>query len=244
MATSDSNSLSKVNTMILSKEATEKDRQMKMKLFMSIDNSDSSPSETIWVSNGFFGDQRSDLTVSEENFPENTLLYANQGMITNLKAGEHAIYLDYVVLAQIVSASVCPPNIDNYEFGENEMLLLVPLYNTKNGYFKGLKKWLGYIIIRGNPDEQFYSYGFDEEKSKVLCTSMKQPVPNIFQGTALKKHVPFLIDAKGSESSSKMFFFLSSTTNKKKKLIDRLTMLICIQLIVCTMILKITHLRI
>ena len=83
VATSDSNSLSKVNTMILSKEATEKDRQMKMKLFMSIDNSDSSPSEKIWVNNGFFGDQRSDLTVSKEKFPENTLLYANQGVITN-----------------------------------------------------------------------------------------------------------------------------------------------------------------
>ena len=76
-ATSDSNSLSKVNTMILSKEATKKDRQMKMKLFMSIDNSDSSLSGKIWVSNGFFGDQRSNLTVSKENFPENTLLYSN-----------------------------------------------------------------------------------------------------------------------------------------------------------------------
>ena len=106
---------------------------------MSIDNSESSPSEKIWVSNGFFEDQRSDLTVSKENFPENTLLYTNQGVITNLKSGERAIYLDYVVLAQILPASVCPPNTDKYEFGENEMLLLVPLYNTKNGYFKGLK---------------------------------------------------------------------------------------------------------
>ena len=139
--------------MILSKEATEKDRQMKMKLFMSIDNSDSSPSEKIWVNNGFFGDQRSDLTVSKEKFPENTHLYVNQGVITNLKAGEHAVYLDYVVLAQILPVSVCPPNIDNYESGENEVLLLVLLYNTENGYFKGLKKWLGYITIHGDPDE-------------------------------------------------------------------------------------------
>ena len=67
-ATSNSNSLSKVNTMYLSKEATEKDRQMKMQMFMSTDNSDSSPSEMIWVNNSFFGDQRSDLTVSKEKF--------------------------------------------------------------------------------------------------------------------------------------------------------------------------------
>ena len=138
-------------------------------------------------------------------------------MITNLKAGERAIYLDYVALAQILPASVCPSNIDSYEFQENEVLLLVPLYNTENGYFKGLKKWLGYITIRGDPDEQFYSYGFDEEKPKVLCASMKQPLPNIFQGTAFKKHIPFLIDAKGPESSSKMFFFLPYTTDRKEK---------------------------
>ena len=124
-ATSNSSSLSKVNTMYLSKEATEKDRQMKMQ--MTIDNNDSSASEKIWLTNSFFGDQRSDLTVSKENFPENTLLYLNQGVITNLKAGDRPVYLDYVILAQILPASICPPIIDNYEFGENEVLLLVPL---------------------------------------------------------------------------------------------------------------------
>ena len=80
------------------------------------------------------------MRVSKESFTENTFLYTNQGVITNLKAREQAIYLDYVVLAQILPASVPPPNIDDYEFKENEVLLLVPLYNTENGYFKGLKK--------------------------------------------------------------------------------------------------------
>ena len=111
MTTSNSNSLSKVNTMYLSKEATEKDRQMKIQMLMIIENSDSSASERIWLTNGFFGDQRSDLTVSKEKFPENTLIYSNQGVMTNLKAGDGAIYLDYVVIAQILPASVCPPNI-------------------------------------------------------------------------------------------------------------------------------------
>ena len=48
--------------MYLSKEATEKDRQMKMQMLMTIENSDSSASECIWLTNGFFGDQRSDVT--------------------------------------------------------------------------------------------------------------------------------------------------------------------------------------
>ena len=54
MANSTSNSLSRVNTMYLSKKATEKDRQLKMQMFMSIDKSDSSASEQIWQNNGFF----------------------------------------------------------------------------------------------------------------------------------------------------------------------------------------------
>ena len=155
--------------MYLSKEATEKDRQMKMQMLMTIENSDSSASECIWLTNGFFGDQRSDLTVSKENFLENMLIYSNQGVIRNLEAGDCAVYLDYVVIAQILAASICPPNIENYKFAENEVLFLLPLYNTENGYFKGLKKWLGYITIRGDPDEQFYSYGFVKRSLKFFA---------------------------------------------------------------------------
>ena len=135
------NSVSKTNKLYLSKEATEKDRQMKMQMLMAIDNKKQSlASESIWVSNGFFGDQRSDLTVSKENFPENALIYPNQGVITNLKAGDCTIYLDYVVNAQILPASTCPPDISSgYEFKENKVLMLVPLYNTENGHFRGLR---------------------------------------------------------------------------------------------------------
>ena len=74
---------------------------------MTIDNNkESSKTETIWISNGFFGNQRSDLRLSRENFPENTLIYPNQGLIAYLKAGDRAIYLDCVAIAQILPASV------------------------------------------------------------------------------------------------------------------------------------------
>ena len=95
------------------------------------------------------------LLFQKKKFPEITLLYSNQGVITNLKAEDRATYLDYIILAQILPASLCPPNIDNYEFAENELLLLVPLYYTKNRCFRGLKKWLGFITICGDPDEQY-----------------------------------------------------------------------------------------
>ena len=37
-------------------------------------------------------------------------------------------------------------------------------------------------------------YGYDEERSKVLYSSFKHPLPTIFQGTAFKKHTKMLIE--------------------------------------------------
>ena len=39
------------------------------------------------------------------NFLENTLVYCNQGTIWTLKAGDYAVYLDYVILGQIIPAN-------------------------------------------------------------------------------------------------------------------------------------------
>ena len=64
-------------------------------------------------------------------------------------------------------------------------------------------------MIQGDPDEVFYSYGYDHERSKVLYSSFKQPLPNIFQGTAFKKHVPQLIEEKKNSRSIKTFLFLT-----------------------------------
>ena len=49
----------------------------------------------------FFKDQRTDLTIVKANFPENTLVYVNQGSISPVK-NSYAIYLDFVIMAQIV----------------------------------------------------------------------------------------------------------------------------------------------
>ena len=77
--------------------------------------------------------------------------------------GDYTTYLDYVVLRQLILANNCP-DLDNYRLNENEVILYVSLYNTENGYFKGEKKWLAYIMVRGDPDETVFSYSFDEEK--------------------------------------------------------------------------------
>ena len=97
---------------------------------------------------------------------------------------------------------------------ENEVILYIGLYNTENGYFRGVKKWLAYIMVRGDSDETFFSHGFDEERSKVLYSSFKHPLPNIFQGTAFKKHAKMLIEERSAED----LFFWPSTTDRKEKI--------------------------
>ena len=47
-------------------------------------------------------------------------------------------------------------------------MLYVPLYNTENGYFRGVKKWLAYIMVREDLDKMFFNYGYDEERSKIM----------------------------------------------------------------------------
>ena len=95
--------------MYLSKEGTNKDQCLKMQLMLSLDKENSAiSSEKIWCSNGFFVDQKGDLTIKKANFPENSLVYCNQGTISTLKVGDYGIYLDYVILRQLILASNCP----------------------------------------------------------------------------------------------------------------------------------------
>ena len=150
-------------------------KKKKSQMLVSLGETKDSNTEKIWEESGFFKEQRIDLTIPKANFPENTLCYVNQGSVSQVKDGE-AIYLEYVILGQIMSVANPDPSIDfdNYQFKENECLLYVPLYNKETGLFRGLGKRLGYITLRGDKNETFFSYGYDSEKSKILYCSMKQ----------------------------------------------------------------------
>ena len=128
------------------------------------------------------------------NVPENSLIYVNNGIISTVKGGDYAIYLDYIVLGQLIPAKNLPEDFENYECEQVEVKLFDPNYNVKTGVFLGVQNWLAYIMVRGDEHETFLSYGFEEEKSKILCLTFKQPLPNIFQGTSFKKHNPILLN--------------------------------------------------
>ena len=90
--------------MFLSSESQNQNKKLKSQMMVSLGESRDSNTEKIWEEPGFFKNQRVDLTIPKANFPENTLVYINQGSVSQMKDGE-AIYLEYVVLAQIPRSS-------------------------------------------------------------------------------------------------------------------------------------------
>ena len=54
--------------------------------------------------------------------------------------------------------------------------------------------------------------------SKILYCTQKQPLPNIFECTAFKKHIQYLLNQNQKKDFSKMFMYLPSTLDHKEEL--------------------------
>ena len=134
------NQTKKASTLYLSKEANSKDLQLKSQMVLSLTDDESKGSEKIWKEFGFFKDQRVELTISKANFPENTLVYINQGSLSVVKGGEKAIYLDFVILGQIMPIANPDPklDLDNYVCKDTKVIIYSPVYNKSTGIYGGL----------------------------------------------------------------------------------------------------------
>ena len=116
------------------------------------------------------------------------------------------------------AANVNPEtDLDTYVFKENEVLMYCPVYNKSTGIYGSLTKKFGYITLRGDTKETFYSYGYNKEKSSMFYCHTKTPLPNIFNCIAFKKHLPFLLDENQKKAKfSNMFLYLPSTLDRKE----------------------------
>ena len=205
--------------MYLSQEVTSKDQQLKTQMAVSFQDDETKNSEKVWQESGFFDDHRSDLTIPKANSPDNTLVYVNQGSVSLVKGGGQAIYLEFVVIGQLMPVANPDPsiNLETHVFQDNEALLYVPVYNKATGLYGSLTKKLAHITLRLDDSERFYSYGCLKEKSTLLYCTMKHPLPNIFQSTAFKKHHGFILDENQKKAKfSKMFLYLPSTFDRKE----------------------------
>ena len=62
---------------LLSKESTNKDQQLKTQMLVSFQDDGSKGTEKVWQESSFFDEQRGELTISKANFLENTFVYVN-----------------------------------------------------------------------------------------------------------------------------------------------------------------------
>ena len=100
-------------------------------MVLSLTDDEWKGSEKLWQEFVFFKDQRIELTVFMANFPENCLVYINQGSLSVAKGGEKAMYLDFIILGQIMPIANPDPkfDIDNYVCKDNEVIIYCPVYN-------------------------------------------------------------------------------------------------------------------
>ena len=203
--------------LLLSKEITDKDKSMKTQLMLKSEPQNKLSGEQIWKKNGFFKDVRAQLSLEKVNIPENCLIYINQGFLSTVKNGEIAMYLDNFIIGQLIIAANQPKDIEGYVCEPNEVKLLSPVYELESGQFKGIRKQMAFIVLRGDSDETFLSYGFDKTRSKTLFSYSKQQIPNAFVSVAFKKHFEQIMSGNRDESST-LFYFLPSLSDRKEEI--------------------------
>ena len=175
--------------------------------------------EAVWKKQEFFFEERADFSFEKRNFPESTLCSVNQGYISPVKGGELAIYTHVFLLEQLNIAANRPADIETYESKKNETKLIRSMYDQTTGDFLGLWKELAYIVLHGDVMECFFSYGYNEKKSKVLYSAAKDRISNAVIATTFKKHFyEFLNERRHNKESSTLFYFLPLITNQKVKI--------------------------
>ena len=121
-----------------------------------------------------------------------------------------------VILAQILPYAN-NPDLDTYKLKDDEVLLMCPVYDKDTSTFKGIETRVALIVVRGDENECFLSYGYDPDKSKQLYSSFKKEIPNVFTSTTFKKFNDFLTSTDKGEYST-LFYFLPSITDRKEKI--------------------------
>ena len=95
---------------------------------------------------------------------------------------------DHVLSDQIIEAINPPENISNYVCKKREVKIYRPCYDIATGQFLGIYETIGYLIVKGDDDEHFLSYGYCVEFSKILYSYRKRRIPNSFAGTPFNRH--------------------------------------------------------
>ena len=201
--------------MLLTKEVNENDRQLKSQLLLATSEAEKKATECIWKENSFFGNISSDFNIYKKDFLEKALCYVNQAYLST-KDGEIIIYCQYVILGQVIPLRNPPEELDEYISSEDHLVkMYVPLYDNNDRRFLGVKETADYVMLRGDSNETFWTYGFSEEKPSLLYYYSKQPMPNVFKGTAFNAYSNEMLSERDRNDFSKIFYLPSITDRKE-----------------------------
>ena len=151
------------------------------------------------------------------NFPENALFYLNQSYLT-VKKNKKIYYCDFFIVGQIVEASNPPEDMSTYVLKESEVKMVRPKYNPETGEFLGLYETVGFMVVRGSPEEVFFNYGYHKEKSRVLHAHYRRRIPNSFSGTVFNRHRVMIESGEADAEFSNIYFFLPFITDRNEEI--------------------------
>ena len=100
--------------------------------------------------------------LEKKNIPENSLFHVNRSYLSTVKNSD--MYHDNFILGQLTVATNQRADIENYSRKANEVKLHTYIYDLTTGEFQELKTELAFIVLRGDTNELFFSYGFDPDK--------------------------------------------------------------------------------
>ena len=127
-----------------------------------------------------------------------------------------AMYNHTFILGQVIVAANQPDNIVNYVCKQNELKLNTCIYDLATDEFQGLKSELAFIVLLGESNEFFVSYGFDSDKATVLYSTSEQKIPDVFVSTTFKKHYSEIVNEARERNVSTLFYYLPSIIDRKE----------------------------
>lgn len=110
-----------------------------------------------------------------------------------------------------------PPDIKTYQCKPDQCKLFKTLFDLQAGELKGLETTLAFIMIRGDENEVFFSYGYDKNNNDALCCTAKNRILNVFVGTAFERHTAEITNMSRRAPFLKLFFYLPLTIDLIEK---------------------------
>ena len=94
--------------------------------------------------------------------------------------------------------------------------MIRPKYNAETREFLGSYETVGFMVVRGSPDEVFLNYGYDKGKPKVLYSHCRRRIPNTFSGSIFNRYRAIIETGQIDWEFSNIYFFLPSIIDRSE----------------------------